>query len=445
MVTGLVTLSGCSLLAVTEPAEPQREVGLDWRANFIREHLRFFNSEESEGRGTASRGYARAAAYVGARMRQFGLQPGLHGDFRLVYQTPINYPIAADLAVVGTDTLILYAGVDFLPDARSDSGSVTFSRLDVLRAVDPADPPRPQSPAAFASADVLTMDALRTLRDVGYRAVLSVGPLRPRTAQKPVAGILIQQLTAAAATQLLASTEPPDTETFALELPHEVRMRVVNDYQKYAGAVNVLGFLSGKHPVRRDELVLVCADLDAVGTIGGVRTLDLHNLGVHAAALLELARNYGAMSQYAEVPERTLLFAVFSGSRLGNAGLRAYLQNPLWDLSKTTAVVYVGLPADREHGVRNLLAPLDISLFAVNAADSVGAEELLLLPEAAVVRRAGDRAPVDRPIASLSELLNEAIVQAQHEAAETHEVLFPLTSGFSDLLFVPVPVPGTAQ
>src|SRR5690606_35200876 len=63
--------SGCALLAVPEPPPQTAPAPLEWRDDFLREHIRFFNGTESEGRGTASVGYARAATYVGARMRQF--------------------------------------------------------------------------------------------------------------------------------------------------------------------------------------------------------------------------------------------------------------------------------------------------------------------------------------------------------------------------------------
>lgn len=444
--------TGCAVLAVPEMPAPSAPVGIEWQESFLREHLRFFNGSESGGRGTASVGYARAAAYVGARMRQFGLQPGIHGDFRLVYQTPLNYPIASDLVAVGSDTLVLYPGVDFLPDARSDSGSAVFDRIFLLK--DPENAPISDAGServALVEAASLTSAALAALRSAPFDAVLSMGALSPGTAARPVPGLLIQQITPPAAAALLGvkriELAPQENPVRIFELPHEARMRVVNDFQEDAGAVNVLGFLAGKHPVRRQELVVVCADLDAVGSMGGVRTLDLQNLGTHAAALLELARNYGILSGYRSVPERTLLFAVFSGSRLGNAGLRAYLQNPLWELGKTVSMVYVGLPDHREQGVRNLLVPFDIPLFTVEPADDARYEqELVLVPEPATVRRARDRAtqPSNEAV-SLPELLDDAVARAQYLAKETHELLFPLTTGFGDGGAMPIIGLGTEK
>ena len=440
--------AGCAMLTVQESPEAPARAAIEWHDAYLREHLRFFNGTESEGRGTASRGYTRTAAYVGARMRQFGLQPGLQNDFRLIYPTPLNYPLAAELVALASDTLRFYPGVDFLPDARSDSGRVEYERVLFLPN-DPSRWPRREATAprvALLDARRIQNVPLDAVRDAGFSALLVVGPLRPHTAPQPVSGLVIQQVTPVAASLLLGTAPGDSVWTRAPggthTLPHQIRMRVVTDYQRDAGAINVLGFLAGKHPVRREELVLVCADLDAIGQVGGVRTLDPRDVGTHAAALLEVARNYSGLTRWMDVPERTILFAVFSGSRLGNAGLKAYLQNPLWEMRKTVSVVYIGLPGDREPDVRNLLAPFDIPLHAVPAATLQDEERVpFVLPEAADIRRAGPRATgLTASAGRTSALLEEAISRARLEAAATHRVLFPLTSGFSNRQLLSAPI-----
>ncbi len=446
-----VTVSGCAILAASEPAAQVEPTSLEWRDDFLREHIRFFNGAES-GRGTASTGSTRAAAYVDARMRQFGLQPGLHGDFRLVYQTPMNYPLSADLVVSESDTMEFQPGVDVLPDARSDSGSVAFSSVVLipdampgsLAALDYA-----RAPIAVLAASQANSTNLPRLRDLGFEGALLVGPLRAGSVTRPVDGLIVSQITRDAASVLLAGTFPVDAQDAGsdgraprvINLNRSVYLHVSTDFQQEAGAVNVVGFLSGKNPVRRDELIIVCADLDALATIAGAQALDLQTFGVQAAALLEVARNYELLSQISSAPERSLLFAVFSGSRLDNTGLRAYLQNPLWDLTQTSALVYVGLPGHREDEVRNLLAPLDIPLFTIAPPAAPHSDpEPLVVSVPAYAQRAGIR-PGDasgRPVPSVSELVDEAVSHARTLATETNEILLPLTSGFGNGFFLPL-------
>ncbi len=117
-------------------------------------------------------------------------------------------------------------------------------------------------------------------------------------------------------------------------------------------AFGVAGYVAGKHPVRERELVIVCADVAAEDGAPG--------LG--AAALLELARNYAYFGRFSLVPERSVLFAVWTE---GPQGLAAYLRAPTWPLANIHALVYVGLGPEEKTEVEALLDPLGIPLYAV--------------------------------------------------------------------------------
>lgn len=439
-------LAGCAALAVTDAPPERPSATIEWAERYVREHLRFFNGSEIEGRGTATAGYARAATYVSARMRQFGLQPALHREFRVVFQTPMNYPLFGALGFAHADTLQFFPGVDYLIDARSDSGVVVADRVQLhRRAVDETSAgSRAEAPVVAIHGEQVSLLELQQLAARGFAGALLIGTLRPDAAPQPVDGLVILQITPAAASVLLEDAVPgfdaanPVGGVFTL--PSDMRIEVRTDFRRDAGAVNVLGYLPGRDPVRRHELVVVCADLDAVGNVGGVSTLDFENFGVSTAALLEIARNYGNMKRFAASPERTVLFAVFSGSRLGNAGLRAYLQNPLWPVGQTAAVVYVGLPASREAEVRNLLEPFGIPLFVVEPApEPLHEVARIVIPEPGYIRRAGDRAAASAvPAANLSQVLTNAISRAQMRAEETHQILLPLTQGFGADTYAPL-------
>ncbi len=437
LLLGAVQAMGCQSLSVAE--EPPRSTPEQplWSDEALREHLRFFNGPDVEGRATGTSGYAMAASYVAARMAEFELQPVLAGTAQIVYPTPIN-EIRASLftfADAESDTLF-YPGVDFLPDGRSDSGRVEIHTLMM----------GPGSPAEAATAlqqpgtalliptHAATTDSLAALRRAGAQAVLVVGALAPRPAPRPVYGLMVMQILPETAMRLMRTSRTNlmaqlsrDTRV-ARRLQRSVRLRVETQALPVTGALNVLSYAPGKHPARARELVIVCTDLDAVGTFAGVPTLDAAHLGTGTAAMLEVARQYAYFARFATVPERTLLFVVFSGAQLGDAGLRAYLNQPLWALDQTKAVVYVGLDSAHEPAVRDLLASYDLPLFAVAPPpDTLAAAGLFLLPDRRPPRRRTIRSRDEEPFRDdpprLSDLIDAGVVSARLMAEATHALL----------------------
>ncbi|MEX0748091.1 MAG: hypothetical protein WD275_08840, partial [Rhodothermales bacterium] len=87
----LAVSGGCAAFAVPEePPTPTPELPV-WSVSETDDHLEFLNDPSTGGRATGTQGYARAAAYVAARLHDFRLQPALD-DFRVVYGTSINHP-----------------------------------------------------------------------------------------------------------------------------------------------------------------------------------------------------------------------------------------------------------------------------------------------------------------------------------------------------------------
>lgn len=418
---------GCA--ALTVPEEPPRPTPLDpvWSPGELRDHLRFLNSSETDGRATGTQGYARAAAYVAARMQEFRLQPAVGGDFRVIYGAPINYPLAAALYATGADSLFLRPGLDFLPDGRSDAGRVQVNTwvawADTTRPL-PAWPEPDAAVGVLLPARLATEAALRKLRARGARLALIVGDLRPHLAVAPVEGLAAAQVTPEAAALLLREAPARLSAWLAAGGParhtdRDVHLRVETDYQRHLGAINILGYVAGKHPVHARELVLVCADLDAMGNFAGVRTLDFAHFGLGTAALLEVARNAGAVSRVWSVPDRSLLFAVWSGGRIGHAGLRAFLETPTWALDQVRAVIYVGLDPAEQPAVEALLAGYGLPLYALPPpAEPLYRPATVLLPAPA-----GRRDPRPRPAVAppdLSAILDRAVLDARALADTTY-------------------------
>lgn len=431
---GMVLGVGCQSIAVPEApprSTPQRPL---WSDESLREHLQFFNGSDVEGRATGTTGYATAAAYVAARMAEFGLQPALGGNARVVYPAPINEIRGATLLALGSDTLQFYPGVDYLPDGRSDSGQVEISTL----VVDPGGLDEAgsvaQGSAVLLPAQAASTDYLLGLREAGVQAALLVGALTPRPERFPVPGLIVAQVLPETAMGLMRTTRANldarlrRAERFAWRLPRTVRLRVEALASPRAGAINIFGYTPGKHPTLANELVIVCADLDAVGAFAGVPTLDTVHLGEGTAALLEVAQQYAFFARFESLPQRSIMFAVFSGAWQGHAGLRAYLRHPLWVLDQTRAVVYVGLNPSDEPAVRSLLADYDVPLHVVAPPpDTLGARGVVLLPERRPPRRRTFRSSDEETFRSdpprLSDLIDVGVINARQMAEDVHALL----------------------
>ncbi|MGH7499640.1 MAG: M28 family peptidase, partial [Gemmatimonadales bacterium] len=106
---------------------------------------------------------------------------------------------------------------------------------------------------------------------------------------------------------------------------------------------NVIGILPGRDPVLRNEAVIVGAHYDHLG-LGGFGSLDPDSTGkVHngaddnasgSAMLIQIAARLAVAP-----PARTVIFIAFSGEELGLLGSSYYVQEPIYPLSTTEAMI----------------------------------------------------------------------------------------------------------
>ncbi len=382
---------GCGSLSGGQ--EPQRPTPANptWSAEEVRGHLRVFNSPTAGDRGTGTEGFASTAAYLVARMREFNLQPTLRNDFRLIYQTPLHRVQGSLVRVAGTDTTRIAPGPGFQIDGRSAGGTFFTAEIQWLPAVLSVDSIQTLHLAkAVAMPAVMGTDAmLRSLRDQGVRFVILVGRRTLKAYTQPIEKLLVVQLSTTLWEQLLSVVGTMEQVYNRAEVQHlrfaqTVGARIEAQTFSRAGAMNMMGYVAGKHPDLADELVIVCADLDALPAATGSGP---DELGVGAAALMEVARQIGYFSRYWMVPERTVLFAVWSGSHTNHAGLREYLARPLWPLPQTRTLIYAGLRPSAYEEVRALTDAAGIRLIVADRsapADTVAVPPAPASLEAAV-------------------------------------------------------------
>lgn len=98
---------------------------------------------------------------------------------------------------------------------------------------------------------------------------------------------------------------------------------------------NVLAYLPGSDPKLKEEVVVVSAHFDHVGSRDGEIFNGADDDGSGTVGLLEVAQAY---SLSPERPKRSLLFAAWNAEEHGLLGSRYYVQKPLFPLAKTVAV-----------------------------------------------------------------------------------------------------------
>ena len=108
-------------------------------------------------------------------------------------------------------------------------------------------------------------------------------------------------------------------------------------------AFNVIGILRGRDPVLKNEAIVIGAHYDHLGH-GGAGSLAVNSTVIHhgaddnasgTAALIELARQFAKTKNN----KRTIIFIAFSGEEDGLFGSKYYVNNPVWPMDRTIAMI----------------------------------------------------------------------------------------------------------
>ncbi len=120
--------------------------------------------------------------------------------------------------------------------------------------------------------------------------------------------------------------------------------------KKQADAYNVIGILEGNDPVLKDEAIIIGAHYDHLGR-GGTGSLAANSSDIHhgaddnasgTSAVIELARQFASEPRAVATGlrnKRTIIFMAFGGEEEGLLGSKFYVENPVWPLDKTIAMI----------------------------------------------------------------------------------------------------------
>lgn len=320
LIAGLLTCS-----TAVQAQEP-------WRVQqaWVSAHENFLAGDALQGRGSATRDEAIAAAYVASQFEGFGLTPapGMTGYFQTAGVTRITPGGHAVLSAGGV-TVAEGAGLTLYYSGGHD----VTGRIDVAGA-DPA--------ALPASPVVLVPDMGATPAGVWMGAAQSKGvrllvlretealmrraggrtrtPVVLTESSDPSPGLEIAILSAEAFDRLAAL----DGSEAALDLGEVVRTETPT--------TNAIGFLQGTDDSA--GVLLVTAHLDHLGVRpDGVIMHGANDDASGVAAVLELARAMAAGDR----PRRSILFVCYGSEELGLLGSQYFAEHPPIPLDRIVA------------------------------------------------------------------------------------------------------------
>ncbi len=254
-----------------------------------------------------------------------------------------------------------YAGLDvkdkivLIFDSTPDAGNPhsPFSRFNIHTKANIAKDKGARGLILIAADNDFKNDRLSRLvydRTLGETAVPVVGIMRDHGAK--LLGAKDEKDLAAIEEWLAKKTNAPpaQAETRAVASVPSTRPEVnataqlkINLTKKQFDAYNVVGILEGHDPVLKNEAIIVGAHYDHLGR-GGQGSLAVSSSDIHhgaddnasgTAAILELARQFAKEKKN----KRTIIFMAFGGEEEGLLGSKYYVNNPIWPLDKTVAMI----------------------------------------------------------------------------------------------------------
>ena len=336
------------LVSMARHFDPQRALS----------HIAVLSSPECGGREAGTAGAALAAAYIADQFADLGLEPlgdpltgtethslGYLQQFPISHTHLVTSPSLTLLDVDGTPLHTFTYRADFVESEGEGiaEGELVWIHADELEGIhfggavaierDVRDP--------FARAAQFEEQGAGGLLIVTDReaSALQVSPIRP--VLEPEAGIPVFEITETALETLLKRTgvehrslevAPP-----ALPLGVHVRQALARSPITTTLTANVLGLLPGRDPQLAGEVLIIGAHYDHIGrSPNGLYFPGANRNGSGVAGLLEVVQVWNSMGYR---PDRSVLFAAWSGEELDSAGVAHYLTHPAIPVSHTVGVI----------------------------------------------------------------------------------------------------------
>lgn len=366
----------------------------------LRKHVEYLASDQLEGRKTGETGATTAAGYVVNQFSQFKLKPGFKtANAKPSFMQPFPYVEGVTIGEGSFFRIVpanpqqenkLAAGVHYMPLANSIGGEIANAQLvfggygittqdkkyddyvdldangNVVLVFDgiPDGASREQfgSFNLHAKANLAKERGARALIIIAKANDFKTDPLsrlnyEPTFGETAIPVIAISREIAAGLfgarnvadlaeieKWIAMKTNAPPAIRISLANPPKATVIAKVDLQKKTvDAYNVIGIVEGRDPVLKNEAIVIGAHYDHLGR-GGRSSLAANSTDIHhgaddnasgTAAIIELARQFAKEKKN----KRTLIFMAFGGEEEGLLGSKHYVNNPVWPLDKTIAMI----------------------------------------------------------------------------------------------------------
>lgn len=322
------------------------------------QHVRTLAQPAWAGREAGTPGNQAAAQYIAERFAEYGLQPagdeGTYFQHLVISQTGlITTPMLALLDESGQPLQALRYRVDFYEFIRGYAGSgraegeiiyvhnaqLADMRLGqrVLLTEATGDPARQAQSAYEHGASALLLASDHSAAGMAFKSAY-LPTLETHTI--PVCLLSADSFEALLQSAGYESKQLKDVPP-ALSLSLKAEVDVQLAFTPSATIANVLGVLPGSDPQLAQEVIIVGAHLDHLGslpdgTIYPGANDDASGVGV----LLEIARLWHERDYR---PRRTVLFAAWNAEEMGLLGSAYYVAHPVYPLEKTRAMLQLDM------------------------------------------------------------------------------------------------------
>jgi hypothetical protein len=330
----------------------------------LKKHLYIVAGKEMEGRGTATEGQKKAAAYIENHFKSLGLLPGNKDSYQQiwpVYQDSmlrsgmeingkkfeadkdfaVNIASAYSATMMGSE--IVFAGYGISDSTRDDYKGVDAKGKIVLLLVGgpaPAGGNRGRNAFAMQEAAMKNGAAAILLVQTNFprRAGSAVGVQSlagfKRTIYPNTFNISEQVAETIMGADYAAAKEAIKTAAVPAKI---YQANIMLDFSKttlQTSSSNVLAVLEGTD--KKDEYVFITAHYDHLGKRGDVIYYGADDDGSGTVGVLELAEAFAKAKAAGKGPRRTIVFMTVSGEERGLWGSSYYSDHPIFPLDKTT-------------------------------------------------------------------------------------------------------------
>ena len=375
------------LILLSASVSAQTATKPDLAEQNLRKHVIYLASDKLEGRRTGERGATFAAGYVANMFSNYRLKGGFvetkNGKLKLNLLQPFPFATGATLGAgnrlmttTPNSNTVLDLKSDWMPfgaspDVDASYADAVFVRYGIVSDEQKRDDyagknvsgrvvyafdgtPDKNNPhdslsqfGVYAKAKIAKDKGAIALilisREQNFAddksSAISYDPTLGETAV-PVAFIS----RAIAAKMFGGAAEMQKAETGATENERAIKAQIKINLDKKSGeGYNVIGVLDGTDPALKNEAIIIGAHYDHLGR-GGQGSLAANSTEIHhgadddasgVAALIELARQFSLNKNN----RRTIIFIAFGGEEEGLLGSKFYVNNPVFPLAKTVAMI----------------------------------------------------------------------------------------------------------